>query len=244
MKFNAGDRVVHPKRVEWGVGTVRQTNRIDHEGKPAQRVTIDFPNRGRVVINTGVVPLGLREAADPAASSTVKRSPRTRPVYDTIPSNGKVSTAANTPTPSPTKSPVPAGLAAAEESEAQADKGWLNTLETGDTHELWGLPERLSDPFLSLADRIKLTLEMYRYSTEPKALIDWAIAQTGLDDPLTRYTRQEMEQAFPRFARSRDQHLKDLVRQLKREGKPEQLKNARRGAKFAAAQSAFDRAMR
>ncbi|MEM6333570.1 MAG: DUF3553 domain-containing protein [Planctomycetota bacterium] len=242
MKFNADDRVVHPKRVEWGVGTVRQTNRIDHEGKPAQRVTIDFPNRGRVVINTGVVPLELREAADPAASSTVKRSPRTRPVYDTIPSNGKV--AASAPA-TPAKAPaVAANVAAGEADSAQPDKGWLNTLETGDTHELWALPERLSDPFLSLADRIKLTLEMYRYSTEPKALIDWAIAQTGLDDPLTRYTRQEMEHAFPRFARNRDQHLKDLVRQLKREGKPEQIKNARRGAKFAAAQSAFDRAMR
>jgi len=89
MKFSTGDRVVHPKRVEWGVGTVRQTSRVDHEGKAAQRVTIDFPNRGRVVINTGVVPLELKEAASESASaSTTRRSPRTMPVYDTIPSSG------------------------------------------------------------------------------------------------------------------------------------------------------------
>jgi hypothetical protein len=245
MKFNTGDRVVHPKRIEWGEGTVRQTNRVDHEGKPAQRVTIDFPNRGRVVINTGVVPLELKASADDDADGKKpRRSPRTMPVYETIPSSGhkRADKPAEAASATATASPGDSAMGAA--GNPNDSKGWLDELETGDQHELWALPDALSDPFLSLPERIKLTLETYKFSTEPRSLIEWAIHQTRLDDPLTRYTRQEMEHAFPRFARSRDNHLKDLVRQLKREGKPEQVRQARRTAKSPAAQSAFDRAMR
>ncbi|MEM9789412.1 MAG: DUF3553 domain-containing protein [Planctomycetota bacterium] len=247
MKFSVGDHVVHPKRVEWGVGTVRQTSRVDHNGAAAQRVTVDFPNGGRKVINTGVVPLELKESAtdNGNAAASRRRSPRTMPVYDTIPSSG------HKPAAKPAQAPQQAAVATASPGDSAIlggnpndSKGWLNELETGDQHELWALPEALFDPFLSIPERIKLTLETYKFSTEPRSLIDWAIHQTGLSDPLTRYTRQEMEQAFPRFARSRDKHLKDLVRQLKREGRPEQVKLARRSAGFPAAQSAFDRAMR
>ena len=35
-------------------------------------------------------------------------------------------------------------------------------------------------------------------------LIDWAVAQSGLDDPLARFTRHELETFYGRFAFERD----------------------------------------
>lgn len=126
--------------------------------------------------------------------------------------------------------------------------GWLGQLErsaTGKapTHELWDLPDALTDPFVSDLERLKAVLATYRFSTDARSLLEWAVAQTGLSDPMTKYTRQEMEQAFPRFARDRDQHLKQLVFQLKRSA-PDVLKQAQRETRLPAAQSALAKAMR
>jgi hypothetical protein len=127
------------------------------------------------------------------------------------------------------------------------DKGWLGALagqgpDTG--NELQQLPEAMADPFASIDSRLRATLESYRYSTEPRSLFDWAIAQTGLDDPLTKYTRHELEQAFPRFARLRDKHLAELVRQVKRSGSIQLLNEALKQSRIPAASQALQNAMR
>lgn len=128
-------------------------------------------------------------------------------------------------------------------TNTSSDQGWLAQLEQAQTggHELWDLPEATTDPFASLADRIQATLDTYRFSTDPKSLIDWAAVQTGLKDPLSKYTRHELEQAFPRFTRDRDKHLKELIWQAKK-GSPDTLKQVRRGIRHPKAQSAFDKA--
>ena len=129
-------------------------------------------------------------------------------------------------------------------SQTSTTAGWLNDLE-GSTgkNELWDLPDELTNPFASISERLQATLQTYKYSTEPKALFDWAVRQTGLDDPLSKYNRHELEQAFPRFARDRDAHLRDMVRQIKRADGYAILKDAGKGL-FPAGQSALDRAIR
>ncbi len=131
-------------------------------------------------------------------------------------------------------------------SHSQNRKGWLDELEQSSTssHELWALPDALRDPFAAPAQRLRATLETYRFSTEPRALLDWARGQTGLDDPLSKYTRTELEQAFPRFARDRDQHLRTIVKDLKRKGDQASLKAAMKGGLAPQAQSALDKAIR
>ena len=176
-QYQRGDKLYHLKKPEWGPGVVKQATSITHQGNIAQRLAIDFANKGRVVINTAVAPLAT-QGNDEVMNST--------------------------------------GL------NESSTGGWLGALEkaagVSTVKELWDLPDKLSDPFLSTRDRLIATLETFRFSTEPRSLIDWAIAQTGLRDPLSKYTRHELEQAFPRFARDRDLHLKSLVVQLKREG--------------------------
>ena len=201
--FAPGDRVVHPARPEWGEGTVRQAQPINHQGTTAQRLVVEFTNRGRAVINTAVAPLTPREQATNMTRTT---------------------------TGSPT-----------------SRRGWLDELEHATrnaSHELWELPEAMTDPFASAKSRLEATLDSYRFSTEARSLIDWAVMQTGLEDPLSKYTRQELEQAFPRFARDRDQHLKALVFQLKRSGQAALLAEAQRNARNNAARNALNKAMR
>ncbi len=124
--------------------------------------------------------------------------------------------------------------------------GWLASLERNGaaSDQLTRLPDRLSDPFESLANRLNATLDTYRYTTEARSLLEWAVAQTGLEDPLTQYTRHDLELAFPRFTRDRDLHLKQLVQTIKRQGKQELLQEALRNTRHNAARQALQRAIR
>lgn len=240
IRFAQGDTVRHPKRPEWGLGTVRSIQAIAQpDGTRAQRLTVDFANQGRKNINTAIAPLirdGEAKPVAPAKPKTRRNTPQP-------------------PLPQPTTAKAAASVAAANVSSTEGSggtsggssggSGWLDAMDPdgSKSNELWDLPDELSDPFASLADRLKATLQTYRFSTEPRALMDWAVVQTGLNDPLSKYTRSELEQAFPRYVRDRDAHLKDLVRQLKRANDYGALKDAGRGL-FSAAQSALDKAIR
>ena len=131
-------------------------------------------------------------------------------------------------------------------------QGWLSSLEEQNKteHELWQLPESLTDPFLSTAVRLRNVLDTYRFSisrSDPnsaKSILEWAIAQTGLTDPMTRYTRQEMEQAFPRYARSRDNLLADMVLTLKKQGSKDLLQKVYSDTRHPAAKAALEKRLR
>jgi hypothetical protein len=220
-KFSQGDLVLHPRRLEWGDGVIEQASTIYHQGRPAQRVVVSFANHGRVTINTAVAPLLPKDAM--GIATHVSR--------DAESSEG-------------VKGSRPTATAAAGRS-----RGWLAQLEQPQAgpDELWHLPDSLTDPFLSLAKRLEATLETYRFTADqrnPGLLLDWAVIQTGLNDPLTKYTRHDLEQAFPRFARDRDQHLLQLARLAKSQGKFDILEQALRNAKLPAARDALHRAMR
>ena len=174
--FNSGDVVVHPKRPEWGNGTVMSASVILHEGVKVQRLVIKFSNKGRVVINTGVAGLVHKD-----------QNLNRKDVMSTVINRG-------------------------------SGNGWLKDLEnevSAQKHELWALPEGLQDPFLSLEGRLKNTAESFKFSKEARSLMDWAVVQTGLDDPLSKYNRHELEEGFMHFERDRNLHLLDLVKQLK-----------------------------
>lgn len=80
------------------------------------------------------------------------------------------------------------------------------------------LPEDVRDPFNSLTKRLSLTLGLYRFDRSGRGLMDWAVAQTGLDDPLSRFSRQELEQKFDRWAMERDNHLIKLLQEARSPG--------------------------
>ncbi len=241
IKFEKGDRVKHPKRPEWGSGVVRDTAAITHEGKAAQRLTIDFAAKGRVVINAAIAPLEkVGKSAVPVTAEKNHRGSAAQ-LWAGHPDGSQHANGTRNGTAD--KADLSRGRTT---TGGSGDSGWLNELEVagGKKHELWELPDPLTDPFSTPEQRLRATLDSYKYSTEPRALIAWAIVQTGLDDPLTKYTRPELEQAFPRFARDRDAHLRAQVRDLKRKNDHATIKACMKGGLIPAAQSAIDRAMR
>lgn len=98
------------------------------------------------------------------------------------------------------------------------DSDWLGPLAKRKVLEVMvSLPERARDPFDSLRNRLTVTAELYRFEREGRSLIEWAIAQSGLVDPLSRFTRHELEQLFDRWADERASHFRRLLGEAKRE---------------------------
>lgn len=83
--------------------------------------------------------------------------------------------------------------------------------------KLLTLPDDATDPFRSLTARIKATLTLYRFNDTGASLLDWAAAQTGLPDPLSRFNRHELERHFQDFRVQLDNHLRKLVRDMGRQ---------------------------
>jgi len=95
---------------------------------------------------------------------------------------------------------------------SEGGESWLDTLEAGNPAEVMSrLPESATDPFQSLGVRIKATLGLYRFTRSGGSLLDWAAAQTGMKDPLSRFSRHELEEYFNRFEANRDTHLRQLA---------------------------------
>jgi hypothetical protein len=214
-QFARGDKVVHTRRPEWGQGVVDHATAIVHEGRAAQRLVVVFAHYGRVTVNTALAPL----LPAPAAGA-VQPVGAARQESHTLPTGG-------------------------------GGGGWLaNLSHTNPKGELWQLPDALTDPFAPLSRRLAATLDTFRYSADAhdpasqRSLLDWAIAQTGLHDPLSKYTRHDLEQAFPHYTRDRDNHLFELVRLIKRQGKPELVEQAKQHCPNPAARSALERAQR
>lgn len=80
------------------------------------------------------------------------------------------------------------------------------TLET-----LWTLPEEVTDPFRSEIARLESAIRFCRFDGRGGALLDWAQLQTGLQDPLSRFTRHELEEAWVRFRRDLEREMGRLL---------------------------------
>jgi len=124
--------------------------------------------------------------------------------------------------------------------------GWLDQLEgnNGGKGELWDLPDACNDAFASDEQQLDATLDTFKFSTDPGPLFQWAVVQTGMDDPLSKHTRVELEQAFPRFTRDRDNRLFELVRQMKRNGEIETLRRKAQNCAHRAGRQMLEKAIR
>lgn len=96
---------------------------------------------------------------------------------------------------------------------------WLAPMVKRKVEEaMLSLPSEVRDPFNSMQKRITIMLSLYRFDRSSRGLMDWAVAQTGLDDPLTRFTRQELEQRFERWAHERDGYLAKMIQETRSSG--------------------------
>jgi len=73
------------------------------------------------------------------------------------------------------------------------------------------IPEKARDPFATPAQRLESTLGLYRFEGTGGSLIDWAAAQSGLADPLSRFNRHELEDYYRMFEMNLRKHLSKVV---------------------------------
>ncbi|MEL7485389.1 MAG: DUF3553 domain-containing protein [Planctomycetota bacterium] len=113
--------------------------------------------------------------------------------------------------------PADGGAKLREADEHAAAKAALGQLDDSKIIEvLTQVPESARDPFRGLADRFRETLDLYRFSGDGASLLDWAAMQTGLKDPLSRFSRHDLERFFERFKRALDSHSREIGLELAR----------------------------
>lgn len=215
--YNVGDKVRHRSRPEWGVGTVASAQNATHAGEPTQRLVINFANHGRVTLNTAIAPIAPADSVIAPAGSTKTSS-----------AGGGSTSGGGSPS-----------------GGGGGGGGWLNQLEgkSVDAEALSDLPEDVADPFASLARRVRLTGELYRFKREPRSVMEWAVAQSGLTDPLSQFSRNDLEQQFIAFEQARDAHLRSLLAAAKKAGDQAALDEARQHPR-PEARTAAERLMR
>ncbi|GAB4519018.1 MAG: hypothetical protein Tsb0013_23040 [Phycisphaerales bacterium] len=115
--------------------------------------------------------------------------------------------------PAGEKAPVAQTNGEAPAAAAVAEGGsWLDEISAGDlAQRMATLPESTRDPFASLAERLRATMGLYRFRAEGGSLLDWAATQTGLSDPLSRFSRHELEEYFRRYQTERAKCFKRLL---------------------------------
>jgi len=120
--------------------------------------------------------------------------------------------------------------------EALREGGWLGEIAKNKPEDaMRSLPPRATDPFLALGKRFEHTVSLYRFNGQGHSLIEWAIAQSGLDDPLSRFSRHELEEFFKRWRFDLDAHCGRLLLELRREPQTVQTVLARAPAAAVAA---------
>jgi hypothetical protein len=235
-QWGFGDKVVHATRPEWGHGIVTSAEDAVHEGSRCQRLTVRFERAGVKTLLTALaelMPAVERLGAEPAEAAKAENAGAVGlgAGVEVIGVKAGAAAAAPAAVGGGASTSVANGLGPA------SGGGWLDKAAATSPDEVMArIPEPCTDPFKTLDQRLAATLLLYRFSDTGGSLIDWAAAQTGLKDPLSRFNRHELERFFKRFAHARDEHLKKLVLELKKKD-PALLGRTLRGAVPSAQQA-------
>jgi hypothetical protein len=123
---------------------------------------------------------------------------------------------------------LPTGGPTLADLHARSDAGWLGEISKKKPEDMMSaLPDAATDPFIPLRRRLQNTFALYRFDAGSK-LIEWAVAQSGLNDPMSRFSRHDLESFFQRWKFALDAHLGKLLQEARRETGA--LEDASRGA--------------
>lgn len=185
--YRSGEEVRHRQRPEWGVGTIQRVEAARRGNSIDQRLWIRFPNIGMKVLLAGLGDLERVNTSTAAGEGILGEG---------IGHDGHTMA----------------------DREATHEQGWLGEIARKRPEEaMVEIPPQASDPFLSLRQRLEFTIGLYRFEPSGGRLLDWAVAQSGLNDPLSRFNRHELEELFTRWAHRRDQHLAKLGQEARNE---------------------------
>lgn len=195
-EWKKGDRVRHSSKPEWGVGEVLSAEGLVQDGQRCQRLAVRFDRAGLKTLSTAF--------ADLVAVTEKVR---------TLAADLSALNAAN-----PASSPDDKLSALIAKAAASDDQGPLVGADGKSVEEVMSaLPERATDPFSTLRKRVEYSLSLYKFTPTGASLIDWATMQSGLRDPLSKFSRHDLESLFRRFQNALDQHVRKLGKEYKRQ---------------------------
>lgn len=97
----------------------------------------------------------------------------------------------------------------------RSDAGWIGTIGSNSLDDRL---RRVSDDVLHVLGGIRARLAavypLFEVRDDEKGILAWARRQTGVGDPLTQWTRDELSDAFAAFCTERDAHLRGLAARL------------------------------
>lgn len=220
--MTCGDTIIHQERPEWGQGVVTRVESVPYRGRITQRVHVRFSAAGIKVLNVAVARIEVikrAEVADPPAApvATIRQRQARTPVrqesgphYDSRagePLTQDVAPARAALPNLPAGATPPNGTSRAATRSADVPIPSRSSLEKA----MLTLPEAVRDPFTTVWNRLERTIALYRITDDPRHVTLWAVSQMGLDDPLSIFSRQELEVYFKRWARLRDEHLATVL---------------------------------
>jgi hypothetical protein len=221
-KFQIGDRVLHPGKPEWGVGTVASAAGAVHEGAQCQRLGIRFDRAGLKTISTAFVSLRRASKVDSVLSETKPLAEAERFSGSGSGSGGGGAMLGAFSSGSGGGARSERGFGGGGGGGGGGASGERDPFGPPPAHglpadprelrrKMTAIPDDAVDPFQTDAARLRAVLGLYRFEPTPGSLIDWAAAQSGLSDPLSHFSRHELEEYFGDFQRNLDKALGKAV---------------------------------
>ncbi len=119
---------------------------------------------------------------------------------------------------------IPPGRLVTPQDEQRKPAGWIDVLAGNTLDErLCRLPDDVQQTFGAPRQRLDAVLPWYAFGEEPADLLRWARRLTGVMDPLTHWSRDELTRAFAAFCTDRDAHLRAMAGLLRHSSGPEAL---------------------
>jgi hypothetical protein len=116
---------------------------------------------------------------------------------------------------------VPPARLVAPQPQARRQSGWLADLgrDTLDDR-LRALPQQVTEVLGTPSERLAALIPLYETHDDSASLLRWARAQTGVADPLSLWSRDELQAAFDDFCTERDALLRNLAARLRQSQGP------------------------
>ena len=122
---------------------------------------------------------------------------------------------------------VPPARLIAPGSEPQREAGWLDGIGKSTLDDrLRALPAEITEVLGTPLARMAAILPLYAVSEENRSLLRWARDQTGVADPLSQWTRDELLIALRDFGNERDAYLRSIAAKIKQSQGPDALQQA------------------
>jgi len=121
----------------------------------------------------------------------------------------------------------PARLIEPQVETERKPAGWIDSLAGATIDErLKRVPDDVLRVLGGIQSRLAAVYPLYDFRDDPHSLSKWARGQTGVADPLSHWTRDELTLAFAEFCRERDAHLRGLLAVLKQTEGPVAVQEA------------------